>query len=56
MPLHAARQLRAALERTACLDPADGSARPAPIPTRHRLDQDPRAFLQASSSDSPLNR
>ncbi len=56
MPLHAARQLRAALENTACLDPSDGSARPAPIPTRHRLDQDPRPFLQASRADIPQNR
>ncbi len=45
MPLHAARHLRRALEATAALDPADGSARPAPIPTRHRFDQDPRPFL-----------
>jgi glutathione S-transferase len=56
MPLHAARRLRAALESTASLDPADGSARPAPIPTRHRLDQDPRPFLRDSSSEVPLSR
>ncbi len=53
MSLHAARRLRTALERTACLDPADSSAPPVPIPTDHRFDQDPRAFLQNSSYGVP---
>lgn len=44
MPLHAARRLRRSLEHTARLDPADPAAMPAPIPTRHRRDQDPAAF------------
>ncbi|MEB3171249.1 MAG: glutathione S-transferase N-terminal domain-containing protein, partial [Synechococcaceae cyanobacterium] len=49
MPLHAARQLRSALERTARLDPHDPSAQPAPLPVRDRRDQDPRPFLEAAS-------
>lgn len=44
MPLHSARRLRRSLEHTARLDPADPAAMPAPIPTRHRRDQDPAAF------------
>lgn len=48
MPLHAARQLRRCLERTAFLDPADPAARALPIPTTHRRDQDPAPFLLAS--------
>jgi glutathione S-transferase len=53
MGLHAARQLRTALERTAALDPADASARPEPIPTGHRFDQDPRPFLQGVEPAEP---
>jgi len=49
MPLHAARRLRRSLEHTARLDPADPTAMPEPIPTRHRRDQDPTPFLAASS-------
>ena len=41
MPLMAGRLLRQALEITASLD---GSSQGAPIPTRHRLDQDPQPF------------
>jgi glutathione S-transferase len=52
MPLHAARHLRSALERTARLDPADPAARPAPLPLRDRRDQDPRPFLEASAATS----
>ncbi|MFM7360279.1 MAG: glutathione S-transferase family protein [Cyanobium sp.] len=50
MPLHAARRLRRCLEHTARLDPADPTAMPAPLPTRHRRDQDPAVFLARSSS------
>lgn len=49
MPLHAARQLRRALERTAGLDPSDPGARPAPLPVRDRRDQDPQPFLEAAA-------
>lgn len=46
MPLHAARELRRSLERTASLDPS-GAAEPAlPIPLPHRRDQDPAPFLR----------
>jgi glutathione S-transferase len=48
MPLHAARLLRTALESTASLDSREPGAQGAPIPLRHRLDQDPQPFLQAS--------
>ena len=41
MPLMAGRLLRQALEITASLD---GSSQGSPIPTRHRLDQDPQPF------------
>jgi glutathione S-transferase len=47
MPLHSARLLRRALERTACLDPVNPEASGPPIPVRHRRDQDPSAFLTA---------
>ncbi|MFM7264501.1 MAG: glutathione S-transferase family protein [Cyanobium sp.] len=50
MPLHAARQLRSALERTARLDPTDPGARPAALPVRDRRDQDPRPFLEATAA------
>ncbi len=42
MGIHAARQLRAALEETAALS---GSRLPAALPRRHRRDQDPAPFL-----------
>jgi glutathione S-transferase len=42
MGIHAARLLRAALEETAALA---GSRTPAPLPRRHRRDQDPAPFL-----------
>ncbi|MEB3318109.1 MAG: glutathione S-transferase [Cyanobacteriota bacterium] len=45
MPLHAARQLRQALEATARRDPADPWAQSLPIPLGHRRDQDPLPFL-----------
>lgn len=45
MPLHAARQLRRSLERTAGLDPADPALQGPPIPLQHRRDQDPAPFL-----------
>lgn len=50
MPLHAARRLRQALETTASLDPADGTAQGALIPVGHRRDQDPQPFLRAAPS------
>jgi glutathione S-transferase len=50
MPLHAARHLRRALERTAGLDPSDPGARPAPLPVRNRRDQDPQPFLEAAAA------
>jgi len=53
MPLHAARRLRQALEATASLDPADGTAQGAPIPVGHRRDQDPQPFLRAAPSVLP---
>ena len=53
MPLHAARCLRQALEATASLDPADGTAQGAPIPVGHRRDQDPQPFLRAAPSVLP---
>ncbi|MCX5927926.1 MAG: glutathione S-transferase family protein [Cyanobium sp. LacPavin_0920_WC12_MAG_63_22] len=53
MPLHAARRLRQALEATASLDPADGTAQGAPIPVGHRRDQDPQPFLRAAPSVFP---
>jgi glutathione S-transferase len=52
MPLHAARHLRSALERTARLDSADPAAQPGPLPLQHRRDQDPRPFLEAAASTS----
>ncbi|MEB3354316.1 MAG: glutathione S-transferase family protein [Cyanobacteriota bacterium] len=45
MPLHAARLLRQALERTALLDPADPGAQGRPLALQHRRDQDPQPFL-----------
>ncbi len=53
MPLHAARQLRSALERTARRDPANPGAQPAPLPVRDRRDQDPRPFLEAAAASAP---
>jgi glutathione S-transferase len=50
MPLHAARLLRQALERTASLDPLTPQAQGDAIPVPHRRDQDPRPFLAAGSS------
>ena len=50
MPLHAARRLRQALEATARLDPRDPHAEGEPIPTRHRLDQDPAPFLPPAAA------
>ncbi len=44
MSIHAARQLRTALEATARLVGPDAGP---PIPTRHRRDQDPAPFLGA---------
>ncbi len=55
MPLHAARLLRRALERTAGLDPSDPMAEGEPIPMRHRRDQDPAPFLGARAVP-PSNR
>jgi glutathione S-transferase len=48
MPLHAARRLRQALERTACLDPLTPEAQGPAIPRRDRFDQDPSPFLAAA--------
>jgi glutathione S-transferase len=45
MPLHAARQLRAALERTAALD---GPEQGPPLPVRDRRDQNPAPFVAVS--------
>jgi glutathione S-transferase len=45
MPLHAARHLRQALERTAALDPTTPAAQGDPLPNTHRRDQNPRPFL-----------
>ncbi|MFZ0408548.1 MAG: glutathione S-transferase family protein [Cyanobium sp.] len=47
MPLHAARQLRGALERVACLDPREATRQGPPIPRQHRRDQDPMPFLRS---------
>jgi glutathione S-transferase len=46
MPLHAARRLRQALERTAGLDPVEPGAEGPALALRNRLDQDPRPFLE----------
>ncbi|MEB3234962.1 MAG: glutathione S-transferase, partial [Cyanobacteriota bacterium] len=46
MDLHAARQLRAALEQVACRDPAGPLQGPA-LPLQHRRDQDPAPFVKA---------
>nr|WP_216900172.1 glutathione S-transferase family protein [Synechococcus sp. CCY 9618] len=53
MPLHSARSLRSALERTAGLDPADPMASGEPIPWRHRRDQDPAPFLATPTPSPP---
>ncbi len=45
MSLHAARLLRAALERTAQADPLGASDAPLALSTEHRRDQDPRPFV-----------
>ena len=45
MPLHAARRLRAALERTAALA---GPEQGPPLPVRDRRDQDPAPFVALS--------
>ncbi|TVS05271.1 MAG: glutathione S-transferase family protein [Cyanobium sp. PLM2.Bin73] len=50
MPLHAARQLRSALEATASRDPQSPAAQGEPIPVRHRRDQDPQPFLRSRST------
>lgn len=50
MPLHAARQLRTALEATASRDPHSPAAQGQPIPVRHRRDQDPQPFLRGRST------
>jgi glutathione S-transferase len=50
MPLHAARLLRTALERTAQLDPRDPWGRGPAIPLQHRRDQNPAAFVQARAA------
>lgn len=50
MPLHAARQLRAALEATASRDPQAPDGQGEPIPVRHRRDQDPQPFLKTRST------
>ncbi len=50
MPLHAARQLRSALEATASRDPQSPAAQGEPIPVRHRRDQDPQPFLHSRST------
>ena len=46
MDLHAARQLRTALEQVACRDPAGPLQGPA-LPLQHRRDQDPAPFVKA---------
>jgi glutathione S-transferase len=46
MPLHAARRLRQALERTAGLDPVEPGAEGPALAMRNRLDQEPRPFLE----------
>jgi glutathione S-transferase len=50
MPLHAARRLRQALERTACLDPLDPTGQGPALPLQHRRDQDPAPFLRAAEA------
>jgi glutathione S-transferase len=50
MTLHAARQLRIALEDTASRDPRAPTAQGQPIPVRHRRDQDPQPFLRGRST------
>ncbi|MFY8148044.1 MAG: glutathione S-transferase family protein [Prochlorococcaceae cyanobacterium] len=45
LSLHAARQLRAALEATAQADPLGSGSPPPPLRPDHRRDQDPRPFL-----------
>ena len=52
MPLHAARRLRQALERTAALDPLDPTATGPALPLQHRRDQDPAPFLAAAAARS----
>ncbi len=55
MPLHAARRLRQALERTASLDPCDPTAQGPALPLQHRRDQDPAPFLRAAAqAGSPV--
>ena len=54
MPLHAARRLRQALERTAALDPLDPTAAGPDLPLQHRRDQDPAPFLAAAASRSAV--
>ena len=49
MPLHAARRLRQALERTASLDPLDPTGQGPALPVQHRRDQDPAPFLRAAA-------
>lgn len=44
MGIHAAKQLRQALEYTATLDTQAVQRSPYPIPTQHRYDQDPAPF------------
>ncbi|BAZ14752.1 hypothetical protein NIES4071_65960 [Calothrix sp. NIES-4071] len=44
MSIYAAKRLRESLEKTACLV---GDSQPAPIPTRHRRDQDPSNFAHS---------
>jgi glutathione S-transferase len=56
MPLHAARLLRTALERSAHLDPLTPEAQGAPLPLRHRRDQDPQPFLaNPGPADQPAS-
>jgi glutathione S-transferase len=50
MPLHAARRLRQALERTASLDPVDPGGEGPTLAVRNRLDQDPRPFLAGAAA------
>jgi len=53
MPLHAARRLRQALERTAALDPTTPAAQGDPLPSTHRRDQNPRPFLLSAPLEQP---
>ena len=48
MGLHAARQLRRALEETARLDPLNPAAQGPPLQLQHRRDQDPAPFVGAA--------